>query len=279
MSQIINTLIPAKLYNSFLIDHDATHRAEVVGLKKNHVPRLIEILEKHKLCELLEPHLLHRHFDLQEGEILVHRDLHVVGDSSHEPVDIGIAKMMEVDDPIKHGLVPLLWMISTEGNLVAYEFGIKETPNTVDTKIKAVPADKWSSFIEEFTNYVQSNGLSDIVSLKNRGCLNGGEYVSPSQRALFRIPSAHIHLQPGSHNLESGWVSPDGDLQPSDGHVTKTRQTAGGTVAYKHVTEEIGPDAIDPAEVSQCYIDAMWAAQKSEAFWKFGVVPVPVATA
>ncbi|TQV95456.1 hypothetical protein IF1G_06443 [Cordyceps javanica] len=231
MSQIINTLIQAKLYNSFLIDHDATHRSEVVGLKKNHVPRLIEILEKHKLCELLEPHLLHRHFDLQEGEILVHRDLHVVGDSSHATVDIGIAKMIEVYDPIKHGLVPLLWMISTEGNLVAYEFGIKETLNTVDTKIKAVPADKWSSFIEEFTNYVQSNGLSDIVSLKNRGCLNGGEY------------------------------------------------TAGGTVAYKHVTEEIGPDAIDPAEVPQCYIDAMWAAQKSEAFWRCGVVPVPVATA
>ncbi|OAA35618.1 hypothetical protein BBO_08647 [Beauveria brongniartii RCEF 3172] len=62
MSQIINTIIPAQLRNSLLIDHDATQRAEVVGLKKNHVPRLTEILDKHKLCELLEPHLLHRHF-------------------------------------------------------------------------------------------------------------------------------------------------------------------------------------------------------------------------
>ncbi|KAM0737812.1 hypothetical protein ACQRIT_007816 [Beauveria bassiana] len=248
MPQLIDTIIPAKLYNNFLIDHDATQRAEVVGLKNSH-----------------------------EGEILVHRDLHVEGDSNHAPINIGIAKMMEVNDSIKNGLVPLLWMVSTEGNLVAYEFGIQETLNTVDTKIKAVSTNKWSSFIEEFTNYVQSNDLSDIVSLKNRGCLSGGEYVSPSQRALFRIPTAQIHLQPGSHNLESGWVSPDGDLQPSDGHVTRTLVTAGGTVAYKHVTEEIGPDAIDPAEVSQCYIDAMWAAQKSDAFWKSGVIPGPVA--
>ncbi|KAM3507153.1 hypothetical protein MY10362_001953 [Beauveria mimosiformis] len=58
------------------------------------------------------------------------------------------------------------------------------------------------SFIDEFTNYVQSNELSDIVSLKNRGCLNGGEYVSPSQRALFRIPSAYIHLLK-KYNAES----------------------------------------------------------------------------
>lgn len=115
--------------------------------------------------------------------------------------------------------------------------------------------------------------MSDVVSLKNRGCLSGGEYVSPSQRALFRIPDAKINLQPGSHNLESGWVAPKGDPQPSDGHVTKTRQTAGGTVAHYHFTEEDGPDAIDPAEVAQCYVDAMWAAQKSQAFWMSGVTP------
>ncbi|KID93246.1 hypothetical protein MAJ_10788, partial [Metarhizium majus ARSEF 297] len=274
MSQIINTVVPAELYNSFLIDHDATERAAAVGLRDNHIPRLYAILEKHKLSDLLEPHLLHRHFELHEGEILVHRDLHVAGDSSYAPTKIGIAKMMEVDESVKKNLVPLLWMVSTEGNLVAYEFGIKETPNAVDCKIKTIPAAMWASFIEEFASYVQSNDLADIVSLKNRGCLNGGEYVSPSQRALFRIPNANINLQAGSHNLESGWVAPKGDLQPTDGHVTKTRKTAGGTVAHKHITEEIGPDAIDPAEVAQCYIDAMWAAQKSEAFWKSGATPV-----
>lgn len=274
MPQIINTIIPVELYNSFLIDHDASNRAAAVGLKENHIARLYAILEKHELSELLEPHLLHRHFELHEGEILVHRDLHVAGNSNYAPADIGVAKMMKIDESVKDGLVPLLWMVSTEGNLIAYEFGIKETPNAVDIKIKKIPAATWSDFIEEFAGYVQSNELSDIVSLKNRGCLNGGEYVSPSQRALFRIPNAKLNLQPGSENLESGWIAPKGDPQPSDGHVTKTRKTAGGTVAHQHITEEIGPDAIDPAEVAQCYLDAMWAAQKSVAFWKSGVIPV-----
>ncbi|CAG7565218.1 unnamed protein product [Fusarium equiseti] len=278
MLQIINTIIPAELYNSFLIDHEASNRAAAVGLKENHVPRLWEILEKHELSELLEPHLLHRHFDLHEGEILVHRDLHVAGDSDNAPTEIGVAKMMKVDDSVKDKLFPLLWMVSTAGNLVAYEFGIKETPNAVDVSIKAVPAAVWSDFINEFASYVQSNNLSDIVSLKNRGCLNGGEYVSPSQRALFRIPNARMSLQPGSHNLESGWIAPKGDPQPSDGHVTKTRKTAGGTVAHKHVSEEIGPDAIDPAEVAKCYLDAMWTAQRSAAFWESGITPVAMAT-
>lgn len=54
--------------------------------------------------------------------------------------------------------------------------------------------------------------------------------------------------------MKSGWISPDGE---SDGHITKTSQTAGGTVAHTHLTEEVGPDAADPAKVSQCYTDAM----------------------
>ncbi|TKX21495.1 hypothetical protein C1H76_5991 [Elsinoe australis] len=267
MPQIINTIIPAELYNSFLIDHDATERAATAGLKQAHVPRLWEILEKHDLTKVLEPHLLHRHFGLEEGEILVHRDLHVAGDDEHGPTEIGIAKMMKVDDSIKANLVPLLWMVSTEGNLVAYEFGIKESLNAIDRQIKHISTAIWTSFIQEFADYVQKNDLSDIVSLKNRGCLNGGEYVSPSQRALFRVPYAKINLQRDSYNLESGWINPEGQPQPSDGHVTKTRQTAGGTVAHYHVTEEIGPNAIDPAEVSPYYVTAMWAAQGLPTFW------------
>ncbi|KAJ1326106.1 hypothetical protein MN608_09309 [Microdochium nivale] len=277
MPQLVNTIVPAELYNSLLIDHDATERAETIGLKMNHIPRLHAILEKHELSQLLEPHLLHRHFDLHEGEVLVHRDLHVDGDGKHAPTDIGVAKMMTVDKSIEGSLVPLLWMVSTKGNLVAYEFGMKETLNAVDVQIKTTPATVWSAFINEFASYVRSNNLSDIVSLKNRGCLNGGEYVSPSQRALFRVPNVNINLRPTSHNLESGWIAPKGDPQPTDGHVTKTKQTAGGTVAHSHVAEEIGPDAIDPAEVAQCYLDAMWAAQKSAVFWKSGLAPTILA--
>lgn len=97
MSQVINTIIQAELYNSFLIDHDSTERATAVGLKQNHIPQLWAILGRLMLNDLLEPHLLHRHFDLHEGEILVHRDLHVAGDSTHAPTEIGVAKMMKVD--------------------------------------------------------------------------------------------------------------------------------------------------------------------------------------
>lgn len=93
-------------------------------------------------------------------------------------------------------------------------------------------------------------------------------------RAVFRVPSVHVHLLPGSHCLESGWVSPDGKIQPTDGHVTKTRKTAGGTVA--HISTLLRRLAMTLLILrksrSNYYTEAMWAAQKSEAFWKSAVV-------
>lgn len=33
-------------------------------------------------------------------------------------------------------------------------------------------------------------GLQDIVSLKDKSCMTGGEYVVPSKRIIFRVPSS-----------------------------------------------------------------------------------------
>ncbi|KAK2611928.1 hypothetical protein QQS21_002034 [Conoideocrella luteorostrata] len=91
MFQSINTVIPVKLRNSFLVDHYATKRAAAIALKENQILRQYAIQEKNSLDELLEPHLPHRHFDPHGGEILVHRDLYVAGNGSHAPIQIGVA--------------------------------------------------------------------------------------------------------------------------------------------------------------------------------------------
>lgn len=57
-----------------------------------------------------------------------------------------------------------------------------------------------------FASYVQSAGIADLVSLKNKQCISGGEYVAPDARVLFLVQMSFIHLQPGSGLLDSGWM-------------------------------------------------------------------------
>jgi hypothetical protein len=58
----------------------------------------------------------------------------------------------------------------------------------------------------------------------------------------------------------------------TDRHVTKTRQTSGGTVAHYHVTKEDGPDVFNPREVDLMYINRMWHAVRLQGI--FNVCPV-----
>lgn len=140
----------------------------------------------------------------------------------------------------------------------------------------------WDAFALKFCAHVQATGLQGIVSLKDKFCMSGGEFVVPSKSALFRVPSSIINLQVGSGLIETGWTVEhntvpdlDGPLplpECTDGHVTKTRQTLGGTVAHYHVTEEDGPDAFNSKEVDPMHTDRMWQAVESPGV--FNVCPI-----
>ncbi|KAF4996596.1 hypothetical protein FDECE_12365 [Fusarium decemcellulare] len=273
----VNSILSANVYNNLIIDHKATERAELLELKCKHLPALFEILSAHGVAEFLELHLLHRHFILQDGEAVIHRTLEIPDSEDGASICVDIAKAVSCPEPIKDSLVPLLWMVSN-GSLVAYEYGFRGWGKSPERAVAGISPKTWDSVSHEFSTYVHSAGIADIVSLKDKSCINGGEYVVPGMRALFRVPTGAVNLQPGSGMLESGWnfdgvMEPDGDLpECTDGHVTKTRQTSGGTVAHYHVTTEDGMDAFNPKEVAPRYTNAMWAAAKSEDFWAWGKI-------
>ncbi|KAL9609307.1 MAG: hypothetical protein Q9167_005911 [Letrouitia subvulpina] len=269
----VNSILPADTYNRLIIDHEATERAELLKMKHEHLPALFRILTLHGVADFLELHLLHRHFALQEGEAVVHRTFEIPASEDIPGICVDIAKAMYCPKPTKSSLVPLLWMVSSNDSLVAYEYGLQDFAGSHKQATTNISSETWSSLAKDISHYVRSAGIADVVSLKDKRCINGGEYVVPSTRVLFRIPKQAINLQPGSGMLESGWkfdaaVEPDASFREfTDGHVTKTRQTSGGTVAHYHTTEEIGVDAFNPNEVPLLYTDAMWAAAKSENFW------------
>lgn len=272
----VNSILPANVYSGLIIDHEATERAELLELKRKHLPALFTILAAHGVADVVELHLLHRHFILEEGEAVVHRTLEIPGSEDVASICVDIAKVVNCPESIKSSLVPLLWMVSSNGSLIAYEYGLRGFAKSPEGTSTEISSETWNSFTQEFAAYVHSAGIADIVSLKDKSCINGGEYVVPNMRVLFRVPTGVVNLQPGSGMLESGWgfdaaVEPDASFpECTDGHVTKTRQTSGGTVAHYHETTEDGIDSFNPKEVPLLYTDAMWAVAKSENFWALG---------
>ena len=160
-------------------------------------------------------------------------------------------------------------MASLSGKLVAYEYALG---NSGSTAAAGISSTAWDAFGREFAAYVQAADIADLVSLKDKSCINGGEYPVPRMRALFRIPTNAVTPIPASGGLESGWAAgiDGGHVVVEDDHVTKTKQTAGGTVAVSHCYDEHGEFAIPPQEVTPQYTEAMWAAAKSDSFWATG---------
>jgi len=203
---------------------------------------------------------------------VVHRTLEILGSNDLTSTSVDIAEAMNCTEPVKSSLVPLLWMASSGDSLVAYEYGLDGSLGLYKRGIEYISSETWIAFAREFSTQVYAAGIADIISLKDKECINGGEYVVPGMRVLFRVPTGSIDLQPGSGVIESGWGSdattgPDaGFPECTDGHVTKTKQTAGGIVAISHVTTRGGVDAFNPKEVPLLYTSAMWATAESEEF-------------
>lgn len=273
---IIDSVLPAEVYNGILIDHDATEQAALLELKSRHIPSLAEILAVHGVSDYVELHLLHRHFALREGEAMIHK-IFVTPESGGRSITVDVAKAVPCPSSAKTSLFPLMWMVSSTSGLVAYEYGALGDGSPQPQKIGEISRETWNAFVQAFCGYVHGAGIQDLISLKDKSCVAGGEYVIPSLRALFRIPYSVINLQASSGLIETGWAVEHNDTpevngpfslpECTDGHVTHTKHTSGGTVATWHETTEDGADAIDAKEVDPVYVEGMWNAVKSGEFF------------
>lgn len=203
----INSILPANVYNGLIIDHEATERAELLELKRKHLPALFKILAAHGVDDFVELHLLHRHFTLQNGEALVHKTPEIPGSEDDASICVDIAKAVTCPESVKDSLVPLLWMATSNGSLIAYEYGLRGCAKSPQRTVANISPETWDILAQDFSAYVHSAGIADIVSLKDKSCINGGEYVVPGMRVLFRVPTEAVNIQPGSGVLESGWNS------------------------------------------------------------------------
>lgn len=263
-------ILAAQSYNELLIDHEATTQSALLNLKSSHVGELVKILETHDLDGDLEIHLLHRHFELQDGEAIVHKEI-IVATEDH-CVILDVAKAIKCPAESTMHLSPIMWYASQKGIITPYEYATRSKSSTLRV-MDRVPLLKLKSFAKEFSSYVWAAGLQHLVSLKDKSCPSGLEFIAYESRALFRIPSSLVKLENDRGLIPTGWMMMDGVhtndrfIQTTDTHVTKTRQTTGGTVAVSHTTVTAsGPDSFNPDEVSPIYTDKMWSAVKEGSF-------------
>ncbi|KAL8847311.1 MAG: hypothetical protein Q9221_007656 [Calogaya cf. arnoldii] len=278
----VDSIISADAYNGILLDHEASERAALLDLKRKFLPSLSKVLDVYGVADSVELHLIHRHFVLQKGEALVHEVVAISGSPQFPDINVDIAKAITCPESLQSALAPILWMASPKGDLVAYEYSVGRSGRSQEQADTRIPLEVWDSFARAFAAHVYSVGIADIVGLKSKACMNGGEYVAPDLRVLFRVPMSAVDLQPGSGLVESGWTfdeaatESDGGSAPGpaphvlDTHVTQTRQTTGGTVAQYHKVTQKGATAFNPNEIPLIYTDAIWAAADSKDFGAVG---------
>jgi len=155
-----------------------------------------------------------------------------------------------------------------------YEFAAQEG---APREIAHLSTKVWNDFSHDFCHQLKAYGLEHLVSLKDKSCVNGAEYVVPSTRALFRVPMHVINLKPSDPYIDTGWTvdlagGPRADPRPmpecTDGHEPSTRQISGSTVAKKHITTRRSVDAIGADEINPAHTTQIWDAVKSTNFFK-----------
>lgn len=111
--------------------------------------KLKSLILQHGVANLFGVALVHRHFDLEEGTILMEKDM--------------VTAPWTCDNSfVKHGgrIVPISWFCK-EGVLRPYEFGFYPYSTTDPAELEG-----HSSFVEAFFDAVNLHGLSNSVGLR-----------------------------------------------------------------------------------------------------------------
>lgn len=114
---------------------------------------LRELFTRRQICQTFGIALLHRHFDLNEHEILVDAN------GTSTPWDLRGTSVSPSGFGKYGGTIrPNSWMVAN-GHLVPYEFHFDRSPATVAPELSA-------DFVEELTAILEANNLSNVLGLR-----------------------------------------------------------------------------------------------------------------
>lgn len=184
MSNITETYEPAAFHSISSLQDASQHFQEKNG------PSLVEtelkaLILQHGVDNLFGVALVHRHFDLEEGTILVEKDM--------------IMAPWRYDDSFaKYGgkIIPISWFCK-EGRIHPYEFGFVPYSKPEPPRLE-----EHASFVDAFFDAVNLHGLGDSVGIRRLSgnkpmgmleCTEGNVNIMFPSHEVSPLMSALVH--------------------------------------------------------------------------------------
>lgn len=189
-------LLPASDYNSIrLLEEQQTFTS-------SHLRAIAEIYVKASMHHTYGAGILHRHFALRQGDVMVHT-------RCENDADLCTAENVENLD--SHNLRPHSFLLNSKGRFQAYEY------NTSLGHPRPLPS---TVFLHQLRDFLVENQLTSLVAiLPEDNRQDSVEFLLPDRRqGMICVPCKDIHdrNRGGGPSVITGWKffeEPDGTIE------------------------------------------------------------------
>jgi len=181
-------MISTKAYNNLPTVTEADSASEGLDAVKK---RLLDIVTRHGLSDKFGVRLIHKHFDMNDGEIPVFRDIDVQG--------ICIAIFM---GPVRdNSLGPVFgqnFLLDSEGAIVPFEY----------TTSPCEAPSEYPGFVEELAHELLVSNAAKVLGLCTSAKRSESytEFELPSLRSTIMIPTRLMPVN-GDVNIVTNWAA------------------------------------------------------------------------
>ncbi|KFZ17262.1 hypothetical protein V501_01839 [Pseudogymnoascus sp. VKM F-4519 (FW-2642)] len=230
MALIEEGFVSANTYNSLPTIQEAADVPREYAADLGYLQRL---LARHNVPESISIRLIHRHYDIADGEAMVFKDIAL---PAHGTVEV--MRATSIASAQLHGKN---FLVSSAGRLQAYEYA---TEPTIDLSA-------YETFIAEFVETVVHRKLQHRFGLKvNHHSkievkADQKEFEFPEEQCTITIPT-NLPLPEATHEIDvdTDWGALDNKHKRKQGNgkpkprSTRTRCSHGGTVEMETCREE-----------------------------------------
>jgi len=186
-AQVESAIIPASVFNRIPLIEGQVHRIAAAHLRS-----IGELFLKHNVHEQFCVGLLHRHYELRDGQIMLHRSL---------KDDTDICRACTVQDVQGSALIPDSLFLDDEQNFQAFEYRLDGPPPCLDTQ-----------FLVALRGLLVALGLEAVVSLVSHSALSVEgesllETLLPGISGMLSAPRREDkqHVKPGVIAVVTRW--------------------------------------------------------------------------
>jgi len=233
MASLTETLVQFATYNSL------PHIRDVANAPEDHandLKDLRQLLDKHKVPKDVSIRLIHKHFDIKDGEVMIFDKVTIPGH--------GIAQIMKPIVPgSTHQLHGLHYFVNDQGSLQAYEYSCHVAPDMAN----------FEPFLTEFCAVVSKRNLRFKFGLRIKAedeldNVGWTEFEFHEKRGTIMLQDG-MPMPEGDSDLtvSTEWKKLIGDVWPRDCKHTKTCRH--GPTTCKHCTH------CKTHDVQECGID------------------------